>query len=142
MKTLRLASAFPLWRALRAPVTAAAILTASMTLGACADENDPKTWVKRLDEQSQRALAIKTLDDKFNAAMSGAGNNREDPKVKGVVDDAIEALTKTYVTGGLDDKTRKDLMKLIADMGDPRSAPALSKAFRDYEPGTNDEDVL
>jgi hypothetical protein len=110
-------------------------------LASCADENDPKTWAKRLDDQAQRAPAVKRLDEMFNAAMGGANNNRDDAKVKGVIDDSVEQLTKTYTTGGLDEKTRKDLLKLIADMGDPRGAPALAKALRDYEPGKNDDDV-
>ena len=117
------------------------VVVASAAIAGCADENDPKTWVKRLDEPAQRAPAIKRLDEMFNAAMGSSSNNREDPKVKAVVDDSIEALAKTYTAGGLDEKTRKDLIKLIADMGDPRSAPALAKAFKDYEPGKNDEDV-
>lgn len=115
-------------------------VTSSVLVG-CADENDPKTWVKRLDDPAQRAPAIKRLDEMFNAAMGSASNNREDPKVKAVIDDSAEGLAKTYTAGGLDEKTRKDLMKLIADMGDPRGAPAFAKALKDYEPGKNDEDV-
>ncbi len=122
-------------------LVAAPVVALSATLVGCADENDPKTWVKRLDDPAQRAPAIKRLDEMFNAAMGSSSNNREDPKVKAVIDDSAEALAKTYTAGGLDEKTRKDLMKLIADMGDPRGAPAFAKAFKDYEPGKNDEDV-
>ncbi|MBX3206711.1 MAG: hypothetical protein KF764_16700 [Labilithrix sp.] len=125
----------------RTCLVAAPIVLASTAMVACADENDPKTWVKRLDDPAQRAPAIKRLDEMFNAAMGSESNNREAPKVKAVVDDSIEALAKTYTAGGLDEKTRKDLIKLIADMGDPRAAPAFAKAFKDYEPGKNDDDV-
>ncbi|MBX3198718.1 MAG: hypothetical protein KF894_11330 [Labilithrix sp.] len=125
----------------RTCLVAAPVVLASTAMVACADENDPKTWVKRLDDPAQRSAAIKRLDEMFNAAMGSESNNREAPKVKAVVDDSIEALAKTYTTGGLDEKTRKDLIKLIADMGDPRAAPAFAKAFKDYEPGKNDEDV-
>src|SRR4029078_11679799 len=31
--------------------------------------------------------------------------------------------------------------KLLGDMGDPRAAPAYAKAFKDFEPGKNDDDV-
>lgn len=125
----------------RACLAAAPLVIASASLVACADEADPKTWVKRLDDPAQRSQSIKRLDEMFNAAMSSASNDREDAKVKAVVDDSVEGLTKTYTTGGLDEKTRKDLVKLIADMGDPRGAPALAKALKDYEPGKNDDDV-
>lgn len=117
------------------------VAIAASALVACADENDPKTWVKRLDDPAQRTPAIKKLNEMFDSAMSNSGNNRDDAKVKTLVDDSSEALAKTYVAGNLDEKTRKDLMKLLAEMGDPRAAPAFAKAFQDYEPGKNDEDV-
>jgi hypothetical protein len=122
-------------------------LVMAVTCGAlavgCADESDPKTWAKRLDDPAQRAPSIKRLDQFFNDAMSSATatNKREDEKVKKILDDAVEPLAKTYVAGGLDEKTRKDLIKLLGDMGDPRAAPAYAKAFKDFEPGKNDDDV-
>jgi hypothetical protein len=122
-----------------APVAMVAVASTSMV--ACADENDPKTWVKRLDDPAQRTPAVKRLEQFFNDAMSAGNNNRDEAKVKALLDDAVEPLTKTYVAGGLDDKTRKDLIKLLADMGDSRAAPAFAKAFKDFEPGKNDEDV-
>ncbi len=140
-KLSRAAFGFSL-RAVLSPLCIAAVpVVASSMLVACADENDPKTWVKRLDDPAQRSNAIKRLDEMFNGAMGTSNNDREAPKVKAVVDDSVEALAKTYTVGGLDEKTRKDLIKLIADMGDPRGAPAFAKAFKDYEPGKNDEDV-
>ena len=119
----------------------APLALAAVALVACADENDPKTWVKRLDDPAQRTPAIKRLEQFFNDAMATTNNNRDDEKVKKIVDDAVEPLTKTYTAGGLDDKTRKELIKLLADMGDPRAAPAFAKAFKDYEAGKTDEDV-
>ena len=120
----------------------ALVLSSALTAG-CADENDPKTWAKRLDDPAQRAPAIKRLDSFYNDAMGQASgaNKREDEKVKKVLDDAVEPLTKTYIAGGLDEKTRKDLIKLLGDMGDSRAAPAYAKAFKDFEPGKNDDDV-
>lgn len=116
-------------------------LVAATSLAACADENDPSTWAKRLDEPAQRVDAIKRLDGMFNAAMGSANNNRDDASVKKVLDAAVEPLAKTYTSAQLDEKTRKELIKELADMGDPRAAPAFAKAFKDYEPGKNDEDV-
>ncbi len=121
------------------------LLGSALALGtvSCADENDPKTWAKRLDDPAQRTPAIKRLDSFFNDAMSStnAANKRDDEKVKKILDDSVEPLAKAYIAGGLDDKTRKDLMKLLGDMGDPRAAPAYAKAFKDFEPGKNDDDV-
>ncbi len=121
----------------------APVLVASAAVVGCADENDPKTWAKRLDDQAQRAPAIKRLESFYNDAMSSAStpNKQDDEKVKAILDASVEPLTKTYITGGLDEKTRKDLIKLLGDMGDMRAAPAYAKAFKDFEAGKNDDDV-
>ncbi|MEO8800556.1 MAG: hypothetical protein ABI551_21865 [Polyangiaceae bacterium] len=118
----------------------AVTLSASM-LAACADENDPKTWVKRLDDPAQRAASIKRLSQFFEDAMTDAKKDRQNSKVTGVLDVIAEPLTKTYLAGNLDDKTRVELIKSLDDMQDPRTAPALAKAFNDFEPGKNDTDV-
>jgi hypothetical protein len=125
------------------PMTASAVLTiaAATTVVACADENDPQTWVKRLDDQAQRATAIKRLGQFFQDTLTKNNNNREAPEVKAIQDTIVEPLTKVYVAGGLDEKTRKDLIKALGDMADPRASAAFAKAFTDYEPGKNDEDV-
>ena len=128
--------AFPLLGGLAVTATVGATLTA------CADENDPKTWVKRLDDPAQRGAAVKRLQQFFEDGLSNASKNREDPKVKALLDDIVEPLTKQYTGGTIaDEKTRKDLIKFLADTNDPRAAPALAKALKDYEPKKNDEDV-
>jgi hypothetical protein len=128
--------------ALGAPaVTLALTAVASSALVACDDENDPKTWVKRLDDPAQRAGAIKRLTQFFEDDMTKANKNRDDPSVKALLDDIVDPMTKQYVAATLDEKTRKDLMKFLADTRDPRTGPALAKAFNEYEPGKNEEDV-
>lgn len=118
-----------------------AILGMGALVSACADENDPATWVKRLDDPVQRAAAIKRLQQFYDDATTKANKNTDDPKVKGMVDTVVEPLTKVYTTATLDEKTRKDLIKVLADMRDPRASAAFAKAFTEYEPGRNDEDV-
>ncbi len=112
-----------------------------MLLAGCADENDPKTWVKRLDDPAQRAPAIKRLSTFFEDTMSRVNKNRDAPEVKQLLDEVVVPMTNQYTAGNLDDKTRKELMKSLADMRDPRAAPAFAKALNEYDPGKNDEDV-
>jgi hypothetical protein len=107
----------------------------------CADENDPKTWVKRLDDPAQRTPAIKRLNNFFDDTMTKANKDRESAEVKGLLDTIVEPLTKQYTSTVLDERTRKELIKFLADTADPRATPAFAKALKDYEPGKNDEDV-
>jgi hypothetical protein len=118
-----------------------ATLGAGVLLPACADENDPKTWVKRLDDPAQRAPAIKRLAQFFEDTMTKVKKDREAPELKALLDDIVAPMTSQYTAGNLDDKTRKELMKALGDMRDPRTAPALAKALNEYDPGKNDEDV-
>ena len=97
--------------------------------------------MKRLDDPAQRAGAIKRLTQFFEDDMTKANKNRDDPSVKALLDDIVDPMTKQYVAATLDEKTRKDLMKFLADTRDPRTGPALAKAFNEYEPGKNEEDV-
>jgi hypothetical protein len=119
----------------------AALLAVSAGIVACDDENDPKTWVKRLDDQAQRSKAIDRLKHFFDDNMSKTANKTDSPEVKALLDMMVEPLTKTYVAGGLDDKTRVDLIRLLADTRDPRTQPALAKALKDFEPGKTDDDA-
>jgi hypothetical protein len=135
-RTLRLAAHLCL-----AATGGSALLAAATSLAACNDENDPATWVKKLDDPIQRAAAIKRLQAFYDDATTKANKNTDDPKVKAMADTIVEPLTKVYTSATLDEKTRKDLIKLLADMRDPRAAPAWAKAFNEYEAGHNDEDV-
>lgn len=121
----------------------AATLTATMatTMIGCADENDPKTWAKRLDEPVQRAPAIKRLNQFFEDTISKNNKNLDAPEVKALLDTIVEPLARVYTTATLDDKTRKDTIKFLADTRDKRAFPAFTKAFNDFEAGKNDDDV-
>jgi hypothetical protein len=73
--------------------------------------------------------------------MTRANNNASAPEIKSLLDTIVEPLTKTYTAGGLDDKTRTDLMKFLAETHDARSQPALAKALKDFEMGKTDDEV-
>jgi hypothetical protein len=141
MKTIRtLAHRLAARLAVGAALTSG-LAVASSALTACADENDPKTWVKRLDDPAQRTPAIRRLTQFHEDALTKNGGNRDADDVKALRDVIVEPMTKQYTATQLDEKTRKDLIKFLADTRDPRTAPALAKAFNEYEPGKTDEDV-
>src|SRR5262245_8626874 len=126
----------PLVRALLfTTVGVAAASAASVGLVGCNDENAPETWVKKLDDPIQRPAAIKRLIQFFEDAMTKANKERNDPNVKALLDKIIEPLTKTYVEGNLDDRTRIELIKFLADSRDTRAKGAWIKACSGFAEG-------
>src|SRR5260370_41693866 len=73
--------------------------------------------------------------------MTRASNNASSTEVKQLLDTIIDPLSKQYTAGGLDDKTRTDLAKLLAETHDPRTQAALAKALKDFEMGKTDDEV-
>jgi hypothetical protein len=139
--TLRLLSAAANVAAPATLVTVLGFGLVAATLCACDDDNDPKTWVKKLDDPAQRANAIKRLTQFYEDGMTKASNNAQAPEIKSLLDTIVDPMTKTYTAGGLDDKTRTDLMKFLAETHDPRTQPALAKALKDFEMGKTDDEA-
>jgi len=134
--TLRLMSAAA---SVAAPLSV--LLGVGAMLVACDDDNDPKTWVKRLDDPATRANAIKRLTQFYEDGMTKANNDAGAPEIKSLLDTIVEPMAKTYTAGGLDEKTRVDLMKFLAETHDPRTQPALAKALKDFEMGKTDDET-
>jgi HEAT repeat protein len=126
----------PILRALAGALAAStALVGASVTMVACADENAPETWVKKLDDPIQKPAAIKRLIQFFEDAMTRANKNRDDPNVKALLDKVVEPLSKVYVDGNLDDRTRVEVIKFLADTRDPRAKAAWIKACSGFAKG-------
>ena len=134
--TLRLMSAAA---SVAAPLSV--LLGVGAMLVACDDDNDPKTWVKRLDDPATRANAIKRLTQFYEDGMTKANNDAGAPEIKALLDTIVEPMAKTYTAGGLDEKTRVDLMKFLAETHDPRTQPALAKSLKDFEMGKTDDET-
>jgi hypothetical protein len=115
-------------------------LVASVLAG-CADENAPKTWVKRLDDPAKRAAAVERLGRFWDVALTKAHGDRDDAQVRALADAIAEPLAKTYGAAGLDAATRAALMKELAAIRDPRTAPALAKSLAACEAGKTDEET-
>jgi hypothetical protein len=125
--------------AVAGPVAASAL--AGSVLVACDDENEPATWVKRLDDPAQKGKAIQRLTSFYEDDMTKVGNKADDPSIKALLDTVVDPLTKTYVAGGLDEKTRIDLMKFLAETHDARTQPAIAKALTSFENGKTDDEA-
>ena len=110
-----------------------------------ASETDPRTWAARLEDPAQRAVAVKRLAESFDDAMASSPappqGKRDDENVRKLIDVIVEPLATAYEYGALDEESRKRLIKVLADMGDPRAARAFAKAFRSFEPGKTDDDL-
>ncbi len=121
-------------------ITMAATSTAIVS---CADENQPETWVKKLNDPITRPAAIKRLQQFFEDYMTKANKDRNDPNVKALLDKIIAPMTQTYVAGGLDDKTRIELIKFLADTRDPRAKAAWIAACQSFADGkgASEDDV-
>jgi hypothetical protein len=117
------------------------LLGVGAMLVACDDDNDPKTWVKKLDDPATRANAIKRLTQFYEDGMTKASNDAGAPEIKALLDTIVEPMAKTYTAGGLDEKTRVDLMKFLAETHDPRTQPAIAKALKDFEMGKTDDET-
>jgi hypothetical protein len=134
----------PLLRALLfTSASLAAVSAATLGMVGCNDENAPETWVKKLDDPIQRPMAIKRLIQFFEDAMTRANKDRNDANVKGLLDKIIAPLTKVYVDGQLDDRTRIELIKFLADTRDTRSKEAWIKGCTGFAEakGASEDDV-
>jgi len=111
----------------------------------CKDEGKPDYWVDKLEEQSWRPRAVKRLEQFYEDAVTKANKDANAPEVKALLDKITVPLTNCYVAGydTFDVKTRTSLIKLLSAFRDPRTEPALKKAFEEFvkRPSTNKDDT-
>jgi HEAT repeat protein len=119
--------------ALGTAYTVATVATTSM-LVSCKDESQPDYWIDKLEDAKYRPNAVKRLTQFFEDAVTKANNDATTPEVRALLDKIIDPLIKTYVEhyADLDTKTRVSLIKLLSDIRDPRTEPALKKAFEEF----------
>src|SRR5258706_14271 len=72
--------------------------------------------------------------------MTPANKDRNDANVKALLDKIVDPLTKTYVDGDLDERTRIELVKFLADTRDPRAKAACIKACNGFAEGKGASD--
>jgi HEAT repeat protein len=100
----------------------------------CKDDSQPDYWVDKLPDQTWRPRAVKRLEQFFEDVVTRSNKDTASPEVKALLDKIAEPLTKAYVDyyDDYDTKTRVSLIKLLSSFKDPRTEPALKKAFEEF----------
>lgn len=98
-------------------------------------------FVKDLRDTAKRDPAIKRLTQAYLDAYTKDKGKTPQPNVERILNTIVDPLTKTCVQGDLDDRTRNNLVKFLADTHDARANPCLTKALEDFRPEGEVEDV-
>lgn len=116
-------------------VSTGVILASSAMLAGCEDESQPETWVKRLDDPAKRAGAIKRLTQFYEDGLTKNNNNKEAPEMKALLAKIVKPMAGAYVKGDLDEKTRVELLKALANTRDPDAKEAILEAIKNFAAG-------
>lgn len=107
-------------------------------------EAEPAYWLAKLEEPAWRTRAVHRLEQFYEDEMTRRDFDNKAPEVAALIDVSVAALVRTYVHHSieLDTRTRVGLLKLLANYRDPRTEPALKKAFDDFvrNPATSKEE--
>ncbi len=115
-----------------ASATVVAAGTSVTLLTGCEDEQEPQTWVDRLDDPKRRDAAVKRLLQFYEDAMTTDKKDRNGPTVKPLLELIVPPLKDLAMKGELSTKAQGDLLAFLADTRDPQVVPALVKAINDY----------
>jgi hypothetical protein len=121
--------------------TVTGVTLAGSVLVGCADENDPATWVKRLDENATRVQAVSRLVQFYEDKMTKDKGDRNGPEVKPLLEMIVPPMTQRCVAGEMDERTTSKLVKFLADTHDPRAEACFIKVLKEYKPDTTEDDV-
>jgi hypothetical protein len=121
--------------------TASGVTLVTGSIVGCADENDPATHVKKLDDASTRPGAVNRLIQFYEDKMTQDKGDRSGPNVKPLLELIVAPLTETCVRGDLDERTNTKLIKFLSDTRDPKAEPCILKALKDYKPEGSEDDV-
>ena len=126
--------------------TAAVVATGALatTMVGCKDDGQPDYWLDKLEDRAWRPRAVKRLEQFYEDAITKSNKDTSAPEVKALLDKITVPLTQAYIQyyDDYDTKTRVTLIKLLAAFRDPRTEPALKKAFDEFvkHPSTSKDD--
>lgn len=111
-----------------------AVVFSSLVVG-CRDENDPEYWLDYMYDRPWREKSLKTLNEIFNKAMQDNQSDVNSPAVKKLVDLMVPELIKGYKEFTRDKFNRTEIIKLLAQMKDPRAGEIFLDGLSSAEPG-------
>jgi HEAT repeat protein len=105
-------------------------LVSALLVAAChADDNDPKGQAEELSDPVRREHAIGRLQSIFSTRLVEAKGDRAHASIKEFSDATHDALTKTYLDNRNDTNNGLSILRLMGEMRDPRTLPALLAAL-------------
>jgi HEAT repeat protein len=113
---------------------AAGVTLAAGALAGCADETEPETWVKRLEDPATRPGAVSRLIQFFDDKMSKNSGDRNSAEVKALLDQIVQPMAERCVAGDLDERTNAKLVKFLSDSRDQRAEACYLKVLKDWKP--------
>jgi HEAT repeat protein len=112
----------------------AGVMLAAGAVAGCADETEPSTWVKRLDDPATRPGAVSRLIQFFDDKMSSAQGDRNNAAVKELLDTIVQPMAERCVAGDLDERTNGKLIKFLSDTRDQRAEACYIKVLKEWKP--------
>ncbi|MCA9603138.1 MAG: hypothetical protein KC417_13990, partial [Myxococcales bacterium] len=118
-----------------------ALLAGGILAGCHASEDDPAGLAGELEDPVRREHAIANIQRLYSQALSASKGDRNAPEVTAVVDATVEKLSAAYLAHREDTQNGTYIMRLLADMRDPRSLPALIGAL-EWRSEVNEEHAV
>lgn len=106
--------------------------------------DQPAYWLTKLGDAALQARAIRQLEQFYEDAVTRSNGDTKATEVRALIDQTVQPLVHAYVEhyATFDTRTRVGLIKLLATYQDPRTEPALKKAFDEFvrKPATSKDE--
>lgn len=110
------------------------VIFSSLVVG-CRDDEDPEYWLDYMYDRPWREKALKNLNEIFNKAMQKNNNDLESPEVKQLIDLMLPELKKGFNEFTRDKFNRTEIIKLLAQMKDPRALDVFLEGLSSADAG-------
>lgn len=119
-----------------APSARASIVETSHSAGGSVEAE-----VNALKDPAKRATAVKRLWQLWEDALTKDDKDRSGPTAKALRDAISMPLERLCLDPAVETPTRTSIVKLVADLRDPRTEACFRKTLEDYAPDKTEEEV-